>query len=53
MKTNIITNVIAIIIVVATAVQGYLTSGAEFNWWNLMIAAAVALVAFFTGKPKK
>jgi hypothetical protein len=53
MNINIITNILAIVIVVATAAQGFLTSGQDFNWYNLIMAVVVAVIAWLTGDKKK
>lgn len=53
MNINIITNILAIVIVVATAAQAFLTSGQDFNWYQLVMAIVVALVSFLTGDKKK
>lgn len=55
-----ITNVVAFIMVVLAAVQGYLGTlgGEEINWYTLAITVVGAIVAYLTGKssdakPKK
>lgn len=52
-----VTNVMAILAivfavgqVVVQAVQGYLTSVADINWFNLGMAAVVAVIGYWTGK---
>ena len=52
MNINIITNILAIVIIVATAANEFLLSGQDFNWYNLLLAVGVALIAFLTGKKK-
>ena len=55
-----ITNVVAFLLVVLAAVQGYLGTlgGEEINWYTLVITVVGAIVAYLTGKgsnakPKK
>jgi len=55
-----ITNIVAFIMVVLAAVQGYLGTlgGQEINWYTLVITVVGAIVAYLTGKgsdakPKK
>lgn len=45
------TNVVALAIVIGTAIQVYLSSAAEINWFSLLVAVGSAIVAWFTGKP--
>lgn len=47
-----ITNVVAFIMVVLAAVQGYLGTlgGEEINWYTLAITVVGAIVAYLTGK---
>jgi hypothetical protein len=51
---NTITTVLAILIVVATAANVYMTSvnGEEWDWYKFVIGIVAALVAYFTGKDK-
>ena len=53
MNINLITNILAIVIVVATAAQAFLTSGQDFSWYLLVVAVVVALVSWLTGDKKK
>ena len=55
-----ITNVVAFLLVVLAAVQGYLATlpDGEINWYTLVITVVGAIVAYLTGKgsdakPKK
>lgn len=55
-----ITNVVAFMMVILAAVQGYLGTlgGQEINWYTLVITVVGAIVAYLTGKgsdakPKK
>jgi hypothetical protein len=45
------TNLVALVIVIGTAIQVYLSSTAEINWFSLLVAIGSAIVAWFTGKP--
>ena len=48
---DIITNVVAIILVIGGAVNAYLQSiTGEINWFQLVFAVFGAVVAYFTGK---
>jgi hypothetical protein len=45
------TNVVALILVVAGAINAYLQSvSGDINWFQLLVAVAGAVVAWFTGK---
>lgn len=53
-----VTNVVAVLAVVfaisqtvVLAVSGYLHSVADVNWFNLGMAAVVAVIGYWTGKP--
>ena len=51
---NILTNIVAIVLVIAGATQAYLQSiNGDFNIWNLLLYVAGAVIAYFTGKPSK
>lgn len=48
-----LTNVISIIIVVATAIKTYVDSlctDCTIDWWQLIAGIGVAVIAYFTGK---
>lgn len=49
---DIITNIVSLILAIASAVQVYLGTlgGGEINWFNLVITVAGAIVAWLTGK---
>lgn len=49
---DLISNVLAIILVVVGAVQTYLeaTAGQEINWVQLILLIVGALISYFTGK---
>lgn len=47
-----ITNIVAFVMVILAAVQGYLGTlgGQEINWYTLVITIVGAIVAYLTGK---
>lgn len=50
-----ITNIAALVIVIATAVKEGVAaaSGDVVNWLNIAIAVVVAVIGWYTGKPTK
>jgi len=46
---NIITNILAVVLVIGGALQEYLTTQ-PFNWLTFTFCVVGALVAYFTGK---
>ena len=52
---NKITNVIAFAVVILGAVKEAIavSTGESINWWSVAGTVAVAIVAWFTGKPNK
>ena len=48
---DIFTNIIAVVLVIAGAVNAYLQSlTGDINWFQLVLVVTGALVAYFTGK---
>ena len=48
---DIITNIVALILVIGGAINAYLQSTTgEINWFQLVFAVLGAIVAYFTGK---
>jgi len=49
---DILTTISGIVLIIITAVKTYLDSlnGGDINWWTLVVAVVIAIVAYFTGK---
>lgn len=50
---DVMTNIIALVTVIGTAVSVYLQTiptGGSINWFQVLIGVAVAVVGWFTGK---
>ncbi len=50
---NTITNLIGLIIVLATSLNAYFENlQGDINWFNLIIGLVTSLIAYYTGKSK-
>lgn len=49
---DLISNIVAIILVIVTVVQGYIEAVGDqpINWYILVATVAGAIIAYFTGK---
>jgi len=52
---NTITNIAALVIVIATAIKEGIAAatGDIINWLNIAVAIVIAIIGWYTGKPAK
>ena len=52
---NLITNIVAVAVVILTAVQGTISTmeGTNIDWLKVAMGVGVAIVGYYTGKENK